>query len=93
MFTAYILQSGKNLEYYIGSTGNLNDRIKRHNKGYSKYTKGRGPFKLIHKEEYETLSEAKKREWFFKCTPRGGKLKRKIIMNFLNGRDGGHKVA
>lgn len=66
MFVTYILESEKDGRYYIGSTGNLNNRIKRHNKGYSKYTKGRGPFKLIYKEEYTTLSEAKKREYYLK---------------------------
>lgn len=66
MFFAYILESEKDGKYYIGSTGNINERILKHNKGQSKYTKGRGPFKLIHKEEYETLSEARKREYYLK---------------------------
>lgn len=66
MFTAYILKSEKDDKYYIGSTENINERIIKHNKGQSKYTKGRGPFKLIYQEEYETLSDAKKREYYLK---------------------------
>lgn len=66
MFVVYILQSNKDGKYYIGSTGNINERILRHNNGQSKYTKGRGPFKLIYKEEYETLSKATKREYYLK---------------------------
>ena len=77
MFTAYILQSEKNNKYYIGITGNIEQRILKHNKGYSKYTKGRGPFKLVYKEEYDSLSKAKKREYYLKS------LKSKIVIEKL----------
>lgn len=66
MFTAYILQSEKTQGYYIGSTDNLDKRLIRHNKGYSKYTKNKGPFKVVYKEEFKTRSEAKKREYYLK---------------------------
>ena len=66
MYTAYILQSSRNGKYYIGSTDNINNRIVKHNKGYSRYTKGKGPFKLIYREDFLTRSEAKKREYHLK---------------------------
>ncbi len=66
MYSIYILQSEKDGKYYIGSTDNLIKRLERHNKGYSRYTKGRGPFLLIYKEGYKTRSEAKKREYYLK---------------------------
>ena len=62
----YILQSEKDGRYYIGSTDNIEERVRRHNKGYSRYTKGKGPFKLVYKEDYNTRSEAKKREYYLK---------------------------
>ncbi len=66
MFTAYVLQSEKDGKYYIGSTDDLGKRILRHNKGYSRYTKNRGPFKIVFKQEFQTRSEAKKREYYLK---------------------------
>lgn len=66
MFFTYILQSEKDGRYYIGSTNNLKNRLIRHNKGYSRYTKNKGPFKIVYQEEYNALSEAKRREYYLK---------------------------
>ena len=66
MFTTYILQGEKNGQYYIGSTDDINQRLLKHNKGYSRYTKGKGPFKLAYTEKYNTRSEARKREYYLK---------------------------
>jgi len=41
MFITYILYSDKSDRYYVGSTGNLEDRLKRHNTGRSTFTKKR----------------------------------------------------
>lgn len=62
----YILQSEKDGRYYIGSTDDLGKRLARHNSGYSRYTKNRGPFKLVYKEEFASRSNAKKREYYIK---------------------------
>lgn len=62
MFFLYILQSKKNGIYYIGSTSDIAKRLNQHNRGYSKYTKNKGPFKLVYKENYDTLSETRGRE-------------------------------
>lgn len=66
MFFTYILQSESNGKHYIGSTDNLEKRLLRHNKGYSKYTKNRGPFRIVHKESFLSRSDAKKREYYLK---------------------------
>ncbi|GAB3197996.1 GIY-YIG nuclease family protein [Pontibacter aydingkolensis] len=58
----YILYSHKTDRYYIGSCQDMNDRLARHNAGYSKSTKAGAPWLLKHIEEYETNSEARKRE-------------------------------
>jgi putative endonuclease len=79
MFYLYILKS-KNRNYsYVGVTNNLERRFKEHSTGLNKTTKPYKPFLLVCREEYKTLSEARKREWFLKCTPQGGKLKKKIL--------------
>jgi putative endonuclease len=58
----YILQSEKDGTYYVGSTSNLEDRLKRHFSGRSKYTRSRQPWKLVYTEEFETKIEAQRRE-------------------------------
>ncbi len=62
MFYTYILFSEKTHKYYIGSTGNLSDRLLRHNSGRNKSTKIGMPWKLIYTEEFQTRSEAMLRE-------------------------------
>lgn len=48
---------------YTGWTNDLENRIKAHNGGTgAKYTRGRGPCKLVYFEVFETKSEALKRE-------------------------------
>jgi putative endonuclease len=66
MFYAYIIQSKSLNKYYVGSTSNLDERIERHNKGRSRYTKNKGPWVLKYKEEFPNLSLARKRENFIK---------------------------
>ena len=58
----YILQSLKNNSYYIGSTSNLNKRLKFHNSGYVKATKYRRPYKLVFKQEFDNINIAHKAE-------------------------------
>ncbi len=57
MFYTYILQNAKG-QFYIGQTSNLEDRLNRHNSDRSKYTKGRGPWKLVHYEKFDTRKAA-----------------------------------
>ncbi|HZW38124.1 MAG TPA: GIY-YIG nuclease family protein [Ignavibacteriaceae bacterium] len=66
MFFTYIIKSLKDSSYYYGSTSNLENRLKLHNGGKSKYTKSKRPWILHYKEEFETRTEAVKKEMFFK---------------------------
>ncbi len=61
-YVMYILRSERTNKFYIGSTGNLEDRIIRHNNGRSKATKTGIPWKLVYSEDFLTRSEAQKRE-------------------------------
>ena len=66
MYFIYVIRSESSGKLYKGQTDNLNRRIDAHNKGLSKYTNKRGPWKLVYSEEYDTRSEALKREKFLK---------------------------
>lgn len=66
MYTMYILKSTNTNRYYIGSTDNIKKRLEQHNKGYSRFTKGKGPFIIMYTEEYATRSEAVRREYYLK---------------------------
>jgi putative endonuclease len=58
----YILQSESSGRFYVGSTDDLERRMSEHLRGHTPSTCGRGPWKLVHKEEFETLLEARRRE-------------------------------
>jgi len=66
MFYAYILKSIKDTTYYYGLTKDLEARIRMHNSGQVRYTKGHKPYVLHYYENYETRKEAAARERFFK---------------------------
>lgn len=62
-FFIYILECSDHT-YYIGCTNNLEKRLKQHNhsKWDAHYTKLGRPVTLLHKEEFGTLLEARRRE-------------------------------
>lgn len=70
----YIIEcSDKSL--YTGWTNNLEKRFKAHNEGRgAKYTRGRGPLKLVYFEEYESKVDAMKREYAIKKMTREKKI-------------------
>ncbi len=66
MAFTYILKSLKDFGYYIGSTSDLDDRLKRHLGGRSRATKHRLPFQLVFKRRFNTYKEAYKLEQHLK---------------------------
>lgn len=61
--------------FYTGWTNNLEKRINMHSNGTgAKYTKGRGPVKLVHYEEFEEKKYAMKREYEIKKLTRKAKM-------------------
>lgn len=60
---------------YTGWTNNLKKRIEMHSNGKgAKYTRGRGPVKLVHYEEFEEKTDALKREYEIKQMTRDKKI-------------------
>ena len=66
IYYVYILKIIKDGTYYYGSTNNIDKRLEEHNKGKTRYTKGRKPWMLHYSEQFNSRSEAMKRELFFK---------------------------
>lgn len=62
MYFIYILKSEKNGKYYTGCTNNIEERMKQHNSGFSKYTKNKGLWILVYKEQFDNLVNARRRE-------------------------------
>jgi len=59
---------------YTGWTNDIEERVKAHNEGRgAKYTNSRKPVHLIYHEEFETKSEALKREMVIKKMSRSQK--------------------
>lgn len=68
MFQVYVLKSEGSGRYYIGQTKDVIERLQRHNKGRSKFTKVEKPWRLVYSESYETRSEAIRRERYLKSS-------------------------
>jgi len=62
LFYVYILQSMTTKRYYVGQTQDVQTRLAYHNANFSKSLKNRGPWELVHREQYATRSEALRRE-------------------------------
>ena len=74
-YYVYILQSEKDERYYIGSTSNIEQRLAWHNAGKQRSTKSRIPFVIVHTEEFESKTEALKREKQIKSYKGGNAFK------------------
>lgn len=88
----YILKCADNT-LYTGYTNDLENRIKMHEEGKgAKYTRGRGPFKVVFREQFPTKEEAMRRENEIKQLTRKGKAqlirdKLKEVMDFENSKE------
>lgn len=79
-YYTYVLLSLKDGKWYTGSTGDLRNRFKQHNKGYNFSTKARHPLNLLYYEACWNKEDAESREKFLKSG--AGK---KFLKNRLNG--------
>ena len=78
MYAVYIIKSLKSGSFYIGSTQNLVKRLKQHNANRTRSLKNRGPFELVYSEEFDNLTDARKRELQIKSY-KGGLAFKKLI--------------
>lgn len=85
MYHVYVLKSGKDKSLYVGYTKNIEQRLNTHNSGGVKYTKDKGPWKLVYYESFLSLDDAQQREKGLKHYGKAfGQLKRRINRS-LNG--------
>ena len=80
----YVIRSEIDGRIYIGMSQNLSRRIKEHNKGLTKSTKGYRPWKLMYFEKYPTRMLARSRERYLKSGIGRELLKTKLIPTFEN---------
>ncbi len=67
MYYVYIIYSNTVNKKYIGQTDDFERRLNEHNNGLlGTFTKNKGPWKLVHLEEFETRSQAMIREKYLK---------------------------
>ncbi len=62
MYSAYVLRSLSTGRLYVGSTEDFARRLDEHQRGAARYTRGRGPWKVVLVEEFATRAEAMRRE-------------------------------
>jgi putative endonuclease len=72
-------------QLYIGETSDLNRRFKEHNqeKGKHRWTKGKGPWTLLHYEEFPNRTLARKRETYLKSGWGRAWIKRHLLNSNL----------
>ena len=80
MYFIYVIQSLSHDNRYVGSSNNISKRLKEHNLGKCRYTKGRRPWNLVYNESFPSRSEAIIREKFLK-SGKGREFLDKIINN------------
>ena len=58
----YIIRSLRTQRYYVGSTKDVEERLREHNAGKSLSARAGAPWELVHTETFPTRSEAVRHE-------------------------------
>ena len=77
-YYVYSLRSQKDGKYYIGSTSDVEARLRFHNAGLQRSTKSRIPFELVHQETHDSKQVALQREKQIKSY-KGGNAFKKLL--------------
>ncbi|HBC87301.1 MAG TPA: hypothetical protein DCZ94_10130 [Lentisphaeria bacterium] len=78
MFYLYILQSESTGRFYVGHTEDLENRLLEHNRGESKSTRNRGPWRPVYSETFQNRADAQRREYEIKSKKSSESIKRII---------------
>jgi len=79
MYYVYILLNEAKTRTYTGVAEDVNERLAVHNAGRVKSSSPYRPYKVIHTESFETLSEARQKEKFYKTTIGRRRLKEMLF--------------
>ena len=84
-YTVYVLRSTKNGKRYVGYTGKtVIERLYDHLNGSNIWTRRNGPFIIIYTEQYESKTQAIRRENFLK-SGQGRKWLDEVIPGWRSG--------
>ena len=81
MYFIYILYSEKLDKFYIGSTENIQERLKKHLSNHKGFTAKAKDWKVVYFEEFSSKTEALKREKQLKNWKSNVRIKELIIRN------------
>ncbi len=87
MYYVYVLRNPEG-RLYIGSTEDLEKRVKRHQEGGVRWTSSHGPWELAYHESFPTRSEAMRRERVLKSGKANQELRRLITGKVQDKRVG-----
>ena len=79
MYTVYVLRSERDGSYYVGQTADVGERLKRHNRGTERATRGKGPWVIVYTEQYATRAEAMARELEIKARKKRAYIEKLIV--------------
>jgi len=74
----YVLLSGRDRRFYIGSTGDLRMRLRQHNAGAVRSTAYRRPLRLAYYEACLSADDTRRRERYLKSGRGGRYLKQRL---------------
>jgi predicted GIY-YIG superfamily endonuclease len=68
MIKVYVIESLSDQIWYTGMAKIVDNRLKEHNSGKNRFTKGHGPWRLIYTEDHPDWSAARVREKYLKTS-------------------------
>ena len=84
MITVYVMESITDATWYTGMAKDAMARLKEHNSGKNRFTKGHMPWKIIYIEQHPSWAEARLREKYLK-TYLGKMFLRNRLKSYLTG--------
>ena len=86
MITVYVIESIKDSTCYTGMAKDAVARLKEHNAGKNRFTKGHMPWRIIYTEQHLSWTEARPREKYLKTY--AGKVWLKKFLEQNGGKTG-----
>ena len=68
MIYVYVIESLNDATWYTGMAKDIHVRLKEHNAGKNRFTKGHLPWKIIYTEEHTDWASARVREKYLKSS-------------------------